>query len=72
MAATYPTIALAQVHAAPAYSPGHIVAIHAAFAEEDRLVEDLKARSGRPQHSGIELSGEPTANWASRGARACS
>jgi hypothetical protein len=30
------------------------------------------ARKRSAQHSGIGLSGAPTSNWASRGARACS
>jgi uncharacterized protein (DUF433 family) len=44
--ATYPTITLAQVHAALAYYYDHRDDIHAAIAEEDRFVEELKAGSG--------------------------
>jgi uncharacterized protein (DUF433 family) len=44
--ATHPTITLAQVHAALAYYYDHQDEIRAAIAEEDRFVEELKARSG--------------------------
>jgi uncharacterized protein (DUF433 family) len=44
--ATYPTIPLAQVHAALAYYFDHGDEIRAAIVEEDRFVEDLKANSG--------------------------
>jgi uncharacterized protein (DUF433 family) len=46
IAATYPTITLAQVHAALAYYYDHQDEIRAAIAEEDRFVEELKAKSG--------------------------
>jgi uncharacterized protein (DUF433 family) len=46
IAATYPTITLAQVHAALAYYYDHRDEIQAAIAEEDRFVEELKAKSG--------------------------
>jgi uncharacterized protein (DUF433 family) len=52
IAATYPTITLAQVHAALAYYD-HRDEIQAAIAEEDRFVEELKAKSG-PSLPGIE------------------
>ncbi len=45
-AATDPTIALAQVHAALTYYYDHRDEIRAAIAEEDRFVEELKAKSG--------------------------
>lgn len=44
--ATYPTITLAQVHAALAYYYDHRDEIQAAIVEEDRFVEDLRAQSG--------------------------
>lgn len=44
--ATYPTITLAQVHAALAYYYGHRDEIQAAIAEEARFVEGLEAQSG--------------------------
>jgi uncharacterized protein (DUF433 family) len=44
--ATYPTITLAQVHAALAYYYGHRDEIQAAIAEEARFVEELEANSG--------------------------
>ena len=46
IAATYPTITLAQVHAALAYYYDHRDEIQAAIAEEIRVVEELKAKSG--------------------------
>jgi uncharacterized protein (DUF433 family) len=46
IAATYPTITLAQVHAALAYYYDHRDEIQAAIAEEERFVEELKAKSG--------------------------
>jgi uncharacterized protein (DUF433 family) len=46
IAATYPTITLAQVHAALAYYYDHREEIQAAIAEEIRFVEELKAKSG--------------------------
>jgi len=46
IAATYPTITLAQVHAALAYYHDHRDEIQAAIAEEERFVEELKAKSG--------------------------
>ena len=46
IAATYPTITLAQVHAALAYYYDHREEIQAAIAEEDRFVEEMKAKSG--------------------------
>jgi uncharacterized protein (DUF433 family) len=46
IAATYPTITLAQVHAALAYYYDHRDEIQAAIAEEDRFIEELKAKSG--------------------------
>jgi uncharacterized protein (DUF433 family) len=45
IAATYPTITLAQVHAALAYYYDHKDEIRAAIEEERRFVEDLKAKS---------------------------
>ncbi len=42
---TYPTITLAQVHAALAYYDDHRDEIHAAIEEEHRFVEELKAES---------------------------
>ncbi len=44
--ATYPTITLAQVHAALDYYDQHRDELQEAIAEESRFVEDLKARSG--------------------------
>jgi uncharacterized protein (DUF433 family) len=44
--ATYPTISLAQVHAALAYYYGHRDEIQTAIAEEDNFVEEMKAKSG--------------------------
>ncbi len=46
IAATYPTITLAQIHSALAYYHDHRDEIQAAIAEEDRFVEELKAKSG--------------------------
>ena len=46
IAATYPTITLDQVHAALAYYYDHRDEIQAAIAEEERFVEELKAKSG--------------------------
>jgi uncharacterized protein (DUF433 family) len=46
IAATYPTITLAQVHAALAYYYDHRDEIQALIAEENRFVEELKAKSG--------------------------
>jgi len=46
IAATYPTITLSQVHAALAYYYDHGDEIQAVIAEEDRFVEELKAKSG--------------------------
>jgi uncharacterized protein (DUF433 family) len=46
IAAAYPTITLAQVHAALAYYYDHREAIQTAIAEEERFVEEMKARSG--------------------------
>jgi len=45
IAVTYPTITLAQVHAALAYYYDHRDEIHAAIEEERRYVEELKAKS---------------------------
>ncbi len=45
IAATYPTITLAQVHAALAYYYDHRDEIHAAIEEERRFVEELKAKT---------------------------
>jgi hypothetical protein len=42
--ATYPTITLAQVHAALAYFYDHRAEIEAEMAEEDRMFEELKAK----------------------------
>jgi uncharacterized protein (DUF433 family) len=42
----YPTITLAQVHAALAYYYGHRDQIRAAITEEDRFVDELKSKSG--------------------------
>jgi uncharacterized protein (DUF433 family) len=44
--ATYPTITLADVHAALAYYYSHRDEIQAAIAEEARFVDELKAQSG--------------------------
>jgi uncharacterized protein (DUF433 family) len=44
--ATYPSLTLAQVHAALAYYYDHREEIQAAMADEDRFVEELKAASG--------------------------
>jgi uncharacterized protein (DUF433 family) len=44
--ATYPTLTLAQVHAALAYYYDHGEEIQAAIAAEDRFVEEAKAQSG--------------------------
>jgi uncharacterized protein (DUF433 family) len=44
--ATYPTLTLAQVHAALAYYYDHRDAILAAIDEEDQFVEKMKAGSG--------------------------
>jgi uncharacterized protein (DUF433 family) len=44
--ATYPSIGLSQVYAALAYFYDHREEIRAAIAEEDRFVEELKAKSG--------------------------
>jgi uncharacterized protein (DUF433 family) len=44
--ATYPTITLAQVHAALAYYYDHRDDIQAEIEEERRFVEDLKAKTG--------------------------
>jgi uncharacterized protein (DUF433 family) len=46
IAATYPTITLAQVHAALAYYYDHRDEIQALIAEETQFVEELKAKSG--------------------------
>jgi uncharacterized protein (DUF433 family) len=45
IAATYPTITLAQVHAALAYYYDHRDEIYAAIDEERRFVEELKANT---------------------------
>ena len=44
--ATYPTITLAQVHAALACYYGHHDEIQSARADEDRFALELKAKSG--------------------------
>jgi uncharacterized protein (DUF433 family) len=44
--ATYPTITLAQVHAALAYYYDHRDDIRAEIEEERRLVEEMKAKAG--------------------------
>jgi uncharacterized protein (DUF433 family) len=44
--ATYPTLTLAQVHAALAYYYDHREEIQAAIAAEKQFVEDAKAKSG--------------------------
>ena len=44
IAATYPTITLAQVHAALAYYYDHRAEIDAEIAEGDRVYEELKAK----------------------------
>jgi uncharacterized protein (DUF433 family) len=44
--ATYPTLTLAQVHAALAYYYDHREEIQEVIAEEDRFVEEVKAKSG--------------------------
>ena len=43
--ATYPTITLAQVHAALAYYYDHHDEIHAELEEEQRFVEELKTKT---------------------------
>ncbi len=45
IAATYPTITLAQVHAALAYYYDHRDEIQAAIAEDDRFIDALKAKA---------------------------
>jgi uncharacterized protein (DUF433 family) len=45
IAATYPTITLAQVHAALAYYYDHKDEIQAAIEDEKRYVEELKAKA---------------------------
>jgi uncharacterized protein (DUF433 family) len=45
IAATYPSISLAQVHAALSYYYDHRDEIHAAIEEERRFVEEMKAKS---------------------------
>lgn len=45
IAATYPTITLAQVHAALAYYYDHKDEIRAAIEDEERFVEELKAKA---------------------------
>src|SRR5271157_2596212 len=45
IAATYPTITLAQVHAALAYYYDHRDEIRAAIEDEHRFVEELKAKT---------------------------
>src|SRR3954466_6825091 len=45
IAVTYPTITLAQVHAALAYYYDHRDEIHAAIEDERRFVEERKAKS---------------------------
>jgi uncharacterized protein (DUF433 family) len=45
IAATYPTITLAQVHAALAYYYDHRDEIQAAIEEERRFVEEMKAKT---------------------------
>jgi uncharacterized protein (DUF433 family) len=42
--ATYPTITLAQVHAALSYFYDHRAEIEAEMAQEDRMFEELKAK----------------------------
>jgi uncharacterized protein (DUF433 family) len=46
IAATHPGLALADIHAALAYYYDHREEIRAAIADEDRLVEELKANAG--------------------------
>ena len=46
IAATYPTITLAQVHAALAYYYDHRDDIQAEIEEERRFVEEMKAKEG--------------------------
>jgi Protein of unknown function (DUF433) len=43
--ATYPTLTLAQVHAALAYYYEHRAEIQMAIAEEDKFVEEVKTKS---------------------------
>ena len=45
IAATYPTITLAQVHAALAYFYDHRDEIYAAIEEEERFVNEMKAKT---------------------------
>jgi uncharacterized protein (DUF433 family) len=44
--AAHPTLTLAQIHAALAYYYDHREEIQTAIAAEDKLVEEMKARSG--------------------------
>jgi len=44
--ANYPTLTLAEVHAALAYFYDHRDEILAAIAEEDQFVQEMKANSG--------------------------
>ncbi len=45
IAATYPTITLAQVHAALAYYYDHRDEIRAAIEDEHRFIEELRAKT---------------------------
>jgi uncharacterized protein (DUF433 family) len=46
IAAAYPTLTRAQVHAALAYYDDHRDEIQAEIAEEERFVEEMKAKAG--------------------------
>jgi hypothetical protein len=56
---TYPTITLAQVHAALAYYYDHRDEIHAAIDEERRFVEELKAKSPPSKLQALLAAREP-------------
>ncbi|MGE5757087.1 MAG: DUF433 domain-containing protein [Planctomycetaceae bacterium] len=59
IAATYPTITLAQVHAALAYYYDHRDEIRAAIEDERRFVEELRAKTPSPLQEKLKrLKGE--------------
>jgi uncharacterized protein (DUF433 family) len=59
---TYPTITLAQVHAALAYYYDHRDEIHAAIEEEQRFVEELKATSSPSKLQELRAAREANAS----------
>jgi uncharacterized protein (DUF433 family) len=59
---TYPTITLAQVHAALAYYYDHRVEIQAAIEEEQRFVEELKATSSPSKLQELRAAREANAS----------